>query len=109
VESSSPKESARPGRATFESRDLSIDYSGDSPPQDEARVSDKASFYARDPDFGTSDTSKPEKKKYMGVERRKTNRRSGKDRRGDVRFDLDKSDRRKTEGRRAEDHTPKYW
>jgi hypothetical protein len=106
VEFTSPQERESPGRATFESLDLSPI---DSPPQADAGVSDKASFYARDPDLGTSDQSKPQKKKYMGVERRKANRRSGKDRRDDVRFDLDKSDRRQNQGRREEDHTPKYW
>jgi len=99
-----------PGKATFESRDPShVDYGPDSPAQPDTRVKDKASFYARDPDLGTSDISKSGKKKYMGVERRKGNRRSGKDRRSDVRFDLDKSDRRQSQGRREEDHTPKYW
>jgi len=98
------------GKASFESRDLShVDYSAENPAQADDNVSDKASFYARDPDLGTSDVSKTGKKKYMGPERRKANRRSGKDRRSDVRFDLDKSDRRQTEGRREDDHTPKYW
>ena len=104
------EDSAPPGRATFESRDLShVDYIPGSPSPAETRVAEKASFYARDPELGTSGEAKPGKKKYMGVERRKENRRSGKDRRGDVRFDLEKSDRRQNEGRREDDHTPKYW
>ena len=46
-----------------------------------------------------------ETKKYMGPERRKTDRRKN-DRRGEIRFDLKKDDRRKTRGRRATDRDP---
>jgi hypothetical protein len=70
---------------------------------------EKSSFYARDPGLGTTDVSEETKKKYMGVERRRENRRKTQDRRGDVRFDLNKTDRRKSEGRREDDHTPKFW
>jgi len=101
---------APPGKASFESRDLSLDYPSDpSQSRSGAKVSDKASFYSSDPDLGSSDPSKRAKKKYSGVERRRANRRSGTDRRADVRFDLDKNDRRQNEGRRESDHTPKYW
>lgn len=77
-------------------------------PQDEG-VSDKASFYVPDPDLGKNNPENSGKGSYTGVERRKHNRRSGKERRTDVRFELDKTDRRQNEGRRADDHTPKYW
>ncbi|MEZ5501462.1 MAG: hypothetical protein R3E50_01955 [Halioglobus sp.] len=69
----------------------------------------KASFYSRDPARTLRDTADPSKKKYLGIERRRDNRRKAMDRRGDVRFDLTKTDRRQTEGRREEDSAPKFW
>lgn len=69
----------------------------------------KASFYSRDPTPLTSDTSDPTKKKYMGVERRRGNRRVSADRRNDVRFELNKSDRRQNNGRREKDGSVKFW
>lgn len=51
----------------------------------------------------------PEKQAYNGEERRMGTRRSGKDRRVDVRFNLTKQDRRENVGRRAEDVLPKFW
>lgn len=71
--------------------------------------SGKASFYSRDPAPFTSDTSKQHKRKYMGEERRRKNRRIAMDRRGDVRFDLSKTDRRNSDGRRENDATVKFW
>jgi hypothetical protein len=76
---------------------------------DEVVSSKKASFYAKDPTPASSDPLKTGKKKYMGVERRRENRRKGQNRRGDVRFDLTKTDRRQTEGRRETDATVKFW
>ena len=74
------------------------------------QVAERASFYAPDPELETTDHSAPgKKKKYSGVERRRTNRRSGDDRRTDARFDLDSTDRRQNQGRREDDQTPKYW
>ncbi len=74
------------------------------------KVGEAASFYAPDPDLAVAETSEPAKnKKYMGEERRRANRRAGTDRRGDVRFDLDKTDRRQNKGRREDDFTPDYW
>ncbi len=57
----------------------------------------------------SSDPLKSGKKKYMGEERRRGNRRKGQNRRADVRFDLTKTDRRQTEGRRETDATVKFW
>jgi len=74
-----------------------------------AVTSKKASFYARDPAPFTSDISKSTRKKYMGEERRRGNRRKGQSRRADVRFDLTKTDRRQSEGRRELDATVKFW
>lgn len=71
--------------------------------------SGKASFYSRDMSPPSSDQSKPNKKKYMGEERRRKNRRERADRRVDVRFDLTKSDRRKSDGRRETDATVRFW
>jgi len=96
---------------SFYSNDLA---SGDSDKPGEiqdsgAITSKKASFYARDPAPFTSRTSKLTKKKYMGEERRRGNRRKGQSRRADVRFDLTKTDRRQTDGRREHDATVKFW
>lgn len=72
-------------------------------------TSHKASFYSRDPDRIIRDKADPTKKKFLGVERRRTNRRRAQDRRGDVRFDLTKTDRRQIVGRRSDDVAPKFW
>jgi hypothetical protein len=72
-------------------------------------TTEKASFYSRDLDRFVRDKSDPKKTRYIGMERRRSNRRRAQDRRGDVRFDLNKSDRRQTQGRRAEDITPKFF
>lgn len=50
-----------------------------------------------------------EKRAYNGMERRFVIRRSGVDRRQEVRFEIGKDDRRQTEGRRDDDSTPKFW
>lgn len=46
---------------------------------------------------------------YTGVERRKADRRDYHDRREEVRFDINKADRRSAYGRRKDDKTPKFW
>ena len=82
------------------------------PPDNKAR--NKALFEARDVSPASYDPKDPKestgpRKKYMGPERRRDNRRSGHDRRQDVRFELNKEDRRKSQGRRRDDETPKFW
>ena len=77
--------------------------------EDCGATSKKASFYSRDTSPTTSDTSKLSRKKYMGQERRRKNRRAALDRRADVRFELNKSERRQTLGRRENDATVKFW
>jgi hypothetical protein len=47
--------------------------------------------------------------KYMGPERRRENRRTGHDRRLDVRFELNADDRRQSHGRREGDNGPNFW
>ncbi len=87
--------------------------------------SDKPLFEARD--LGSTDPDRPNpfessepgaaggkagasgKKKYVGVERRRDNRRKQQDRRGEVRFDANSSDRRESHGRREDDNSPKFW
>ena len=49
------------------------------------------------------------KASYTGTERRRQTRRHQRDRREELRFELDKTDRRVCEGRRAEDKTLKFW
>ena len=71
---------------------------------------EKAHFEARDVSPTTYDpTDKKNPKKYMGPERRRENRRSGHDRRLDVRFEPSKEDRRKNHGRRHSDKSPDFW
>lgn len=72
-------------------------------------MSDKAKFEVKDVGTGSSSPSGKGGKKYMGVERRRTDRRSGMDRRTDVRFEPGKDDRRKNRGRREDDNTPQFW
>ncbi|QIB64787.1 hypothetical protein [Kineobactrum salinum] len=49
------------------------------------------------------------REKYIGPERRRSNRRSNGERRATVRFAENKVDRRQLEGRREGDRTPKFW
>ncbi len=46
---------------------------------------------------------------YKGAERRRKHRRVRADRRLEMRFELDKSDRRVCAGRRADDQTTRFW
>ena len=76
--------------------------------------SEKAQFEARDVSpviykEGEGEDKKNPKKKYVGPERRRDNRRSGHDRRLDVRFELNKEDRRQSHGRREDDKSPDFW
>lgn len=73
------------------------------------KVGEKASFYSRDTEPFTSDTDDENTKKYAGVERRRRNRRSNEERRKEIRFELDKADRRQNPGRRKDDKKPKFW
>jgi len=73
-------------------------------------MSEKATFYARDP--GETSALVRETagvKEYIGAERRRMNRRTNEDRRGEIRFDLTKEDRRQNQGRREADYVPDYW
>jgi hypothetical protein len=79
----------------FESRDL-----GSTPAPGESTLDSQKAGAAVDKDG---------KKKYVGPERRKENRRSQTDRRGEVRFEVKKSDRRENSGRREDDKSPKFW
>jgi len=69
---------------------------------------DKAKFEVRDisPAFPKKDSTEL---KYMGEERRRQNRRSGVDRRDEVRFEIGKDDRRRDLGRRKDDKTGRFW
>jgi hypothetical protein len=49
------------------------------------------------------------KSRYTGVERRRKNRRIQSDRREDLRFELDTTDRRASGGRRADDSDIRFW
>ena len=69
-------------------------------------MAEKAQFEVRDVGTGASaGDSNDGKQKYMGVERRRANRRTGVDRRTEVRFEPGKDDRRKNWGRRHDDET----
>lgn len=72
-------------------------------------MSDRAVFGELDHSPNAVQTDSKGAKKYMGVERRKTNRRSGIDRRTMVRFEPGKDDRRLNHGRREDDNCPEFW
>lgn len=72
-------------------------------------MSEKAIFGELDHSPNAVATSSDGEKKYMGQERRKDNRRSGIDRRTDVRFEPGKDDRRQNHGRRHDDNSPTFW
>lgn len=97
--------------ASLESKKLSqIDFNTGESVQDTDEVAENSSFYTRDTKLESTDQPELEEKgKYMGVERRRRNRRSRSDRRADVRFDLEKSDRRQYNSRRENDGGPSYW
>ena len=66
--------------------------------------------------FEVKDTTPPQftveechETKYMGQERRHDNRRSGHDRRLDIRFEISAEDRRQSHGRRECDNAPTFW
>lgn len=46
---------------------------------------------------------------YKGAERRRNHRREHGDRRVEMRFEMDKPDRRVCTGRRADDKRPAFW
>ena len=69
----------------------------------------KSVFEVKDPTPVHFGAEEPHQKKYMGPERRRENRRSGHDRRLDVRFELNAEDRRKSHGRRHDDNAPTFW
>jgi hypothetical protein len=61
-----------------------------------------ATFGSKDPNPQFSKDN-PYKEKYLGPEHRRANRRNKTDRRDEVRFELDASDRRQNPGRRSDD------
>ena len=71
--------------------------------------SERNSFYSRSPKSSGLDEAKPLTLPYVGTERRTRLRRTKGDRRDEIRFDLSKPDRRRLDGRRAEDVLPKFW
>lgn len=64
---------------------------------------ERAQFQVREIGSGSCGTGADGSKKYAGVERRREHRRTGIDRRTDVRFEPGKDDRRKNHGRRHDD------
>ena len=69
---------------------------------------EKATFESRDV-TGLTPSKDDEEMTYLGPERRRVNRRTGKERRGEVRFEFGKEDRRKNHGRRGKDCGPDFW
>jgi hypothetical protein len=77
--------------------------------EDGAMPPDKALFGSRETSPISSEINDVHAKKYMGQERRRVDRRQQTDRRDDVRFEVNSSDRRQKEGRRHNDAAPKFW
>lgn len=69
----------------------------------------KSIFEVKDPTPVQFGAEEPHETKYMGPERRRDNRRSGRDRRLDVRFELNAEDRRQSHGRRHDDRCASFW
>ncbi|MEP4484010.1 MAG: hypothetical protein ABJ013_00150 [Halioglobus sp.] len=69
----------------------------------------KSTFEVKDPTPPAFGSEECHVDKYMGTERRRDNRRTAIDRRGDVRFDLKAEDRRQDPGRRDGDKTAARW
>ena len=68
----------------------------------------KSVFESRDthPLFAVAEESED---KYVGPERRRCDRRATLDRRGEVRFDINATDRREKSGRRSDDVSVNFW
>jgi hypothetical protein len=77
--------------------------------EDGAMPPDKALFGSRETSPISSEINDVHAKNYMGQERRRVDRRQQTDRRDDVRFEMNSSDRRQKEGRRHNDAAPKFW
>ena len=69
----------------------------------------KAVFGARGPSPAAVKSDKNGQSIYTGPERRMAIRRSGMERRANLRFEADTSDRRSNHGRRRDDPAPKPW
>ena len=73
----------------------------------------KSTFESRDltpgltPEVEEEET--PKEEKYLGPEQRRTNRRKATERREDVRFEIEKIDRREKQGRRSDDKSPTFY
>lgn len=72
-------------------------------------MSEKAQFGVLDVSPGAAGTDSDGNKQYMGSERRTENRRKYQERRGEVRFEPGKEDRRQRPGRREDDATSNFW
>jgi hypothetical protein len=68
----------------------------------------KSVFESKDtrPQFALSEDNG---EKYLGPERRRVDRRGTQERRGEVRFDINASDRRENPGRRSGDVSVNFW
>jgi hypothetical protein len=84
--------------AVFEARDCSADAHAVFGERKSA-ASGNAVFEAKD----------PAQEAYKGAERRRGHRRGHDDRRLEMRFDMDKPDRRDCAGRRGDDKRPNFW
>lgn len=93
-----PKKNERGSPATFEAKDLS--------PHSDAVFGEHTRPAGGRANFQASD---PAQAQYSGMERRRAHRRNGSDRRTEMRFDLERPDRRLTAGRRSDDAKGALW
>lgn len=96
------------GKATFQSRDPGAQPTGKATFESREPSRAKATFDSRDL-TGPTDSSNKKLHEYMGLDRRRVNRRVAQDRREDVRFEFGKEDRRSSHGRRENDQGPDFW
>jgi len=57
----------------------------------------------------TFEAKEPSEEAYKGAERRRSHRRGHGDRREEMRFEMDKTDRRVCAGRRGDDQRASFW
>jgi hypothetical protein len=72
-------------------------------------MSDKAARFEAQDLSPLASTDRTGEEHYTGVERRRGERRAYHDRREEVRFEFDREDRRRGDGRRKDDKSPKFW
>jgi type II secretory pathway predicted ATPase ExeA len=86
-----------------------VSASGQGGPGSASGAKERARFEAQEISLPAASSDLKNPKKYMGPEQRRAHRRGREDRRKDIRFEMDKDERRKGSGRRRDDKAPDFW